>query len=429
MVILYGLNLLEGLSWDGVNSITTSTAGDIYLTGYYYGTADFDPGSATFNLTSNGDKDIFVQKLAANGNFIWAKSIGGGTSDEAKSIATDMAGNVYVTGFYTGTADFDPGTSTFNFTSNGSGDIFIEKLTANGNFVWVKSIGGSGMVGDIATSIITDAVGNIYVGGGFSATVDFDPGPAIFNLSEPTNGGSRNIFIEKLDTNGKFIWAKSIGASSNDFVSAMTIDNLGNLYVTGSYFGTVDFDPGPATFNLTATPIDTNGPFLFGNFTEIFIEKLDTNGQFIWAKSVGGPTEEQSTTIVADNSGNIYVSGYFYGTADFDPGVGTFNLIGLDTNNMFILKLSNSTVSIIENSLFSNVAIFPNPTKNLVNINLGKLKDVSIKLIDVSGQLIYHQTHINTSVHRFKLNVTTGLYFIEIIDATGEKSFRKIIVN
>ncbi|NQX98560.1 MAG: SBBP repeat-containing protein [Flavobacteriales bacterium] len=274
---------IGGLSWDGVNSITTNTAGDIYLTGYYYGTTDFDPGSATFNLTSNGDKDIFVQKLAANGNFIWAKSIGGGTSDEAKSIATDMAGNVYVTGFYTGTADFDPGTSTFNFTSNGSGDIFIEKLTANGNFVWVKSIGGSGMVGDIATSIITDAVGNIYVGGGFSATVDFDPGPAIFNLSEPTNGGSRNIFIEKLDTNGKFIWAKSIGASSNDFVSAMTIDNLGNLYVTGSYFGTVDFDPGPATFNLTATPIDTNGPFLFGNFTEIFIEKLDTNGQFIWA--------------------------------------------------------------------------------------------------------------------------------------------------
>ncbi|MBL4669583.1 MAG: T9SS type A sorting domain-containing protein [Flavobacteriales bacterium] len=96
---------------------------------------------------------------------------------------------------------------------------------------------------------------------------------------------------------------------------------------------------------------------------------------------------------------------------------------------MFILKLCNLTVSVVENSLFSEVTIFPNPTEGLVNINLDKLKDVSIKVMDISGQLVYHQTHINTSVHQFKLNVTTGLYFLEIVDAAGEKSIRKIIIN
>ena len=111
--------------------------------GSFQGTADFDPGAGTFNLTSAGDYDIFISKLDSSGNFVWAKSLGGTGYDVSYGIALDSGGNVYTTGSFSGTVDFDPGAGTFNLTSAGTGDIFVSKLDSNGNFVWARSLGGT----------------------------------------------------------------------------------------------------------------------------------------------------------------------------------------------------------------------------------------------------------------------------------------------
>jgi hypothetical protein len=113
-----------------------------------------------------------------------------------------------------------------------------------------------------------------------------------------------------------FVWAKSMGSSwSFDYGNSVTIDAGGNVLTTGTFGLTVDFDPGPGTFNLTADSL-----------SDIFISKLDASGNLIWAKKMGGVLNDYGMSVTTDGPGNIYITGYFYGTADFDPGPGTFNL-------------------------------------------------------------------------------------------------------
>ena len=124
------------------SSISSDAIGNIYTTGYFAGTVDFDPGNGITTLDPTG-ADIFVHKMDSSGNFIWARSFGGIGEDRGLSLKVDDLGNVYTTGAFNGTADFDPSTGTANLTSNGFQDAFVSKLNANGDFVWVKQMGGS----------------------------------------------------------------------------------------------------------------------------------------------------------------------------------------------------------------------------------------------------------------------------------------------
>ena len=133
------------LNHDEGTSIAVDATGNVFTTGYFFSTSDFDPGTGTFNLTSLGLDDIFVSKLDALGNFVWTKQWGGTSAENSYSIAVDASGNVLTTGsFQSSTVDFDPGPGTFNLTSTGNRDIFVSKLDASGNFVWATSMGGGG---------------------------------------------------------------------------------------------------------------------------------------------------------------------------------------------------------------------------------------------------------------------------------------------
>ena len=171
--------------------MTVDASGNVYTTGFFSGTVDFDPGAGTFDLTSVGNNDVFIQKLDAVGDFIWAKAFGSVHLDNGYSIAVDTSGNVYATGYFQGTIDFDPGAGTFNLASAGNYDLFIQKLDASGNFVWAKAFGST--FDDRGYSMTLDASGNVYTTGYFSGTVDFDPGAATFNLS-----GSFDVFMHKI---------------------------------------------------------------------------------------------------------------------------------------------------------------------------------------------------------------------------------------
>ncbi len=318
---------MGGPSGDGGNSVVVDASGNVYTTGTFRFTADFDPGPSVFNLidpAGAGGQDIFVSKLDASGNFIWAKQLGGPEGDNSSSIAVDDLGNVLTTGYFQLTADFDPGPATFNLTA-AAADIFVSKLDALGNFVWAKAMGGTGV--SEGRSITTDLSGNVYTTGQFDGVTDFDPGAGVFNLT----AASEDIFVSKMNASGNFAWAKQLGGASSDVGYSIAVDASGNVHTTGSFASTADFDPGPGIFNLISI-----------GALDIFVSKLDTNGNFIWAKQMGGTGLESGVAIALDALGNVFTTGQFQGTVDFDPGAGAFNLTDLGILDIFVSKLDAS---------------------------------------------------------------------------------------
>ncbi|MBX2964146.1 MAG: gliding motility-associated C-terminal domain-containing protein [Cyclobacteriaceae bacterium] len=301
--------------------IALDGSGNIHLSGFFNGTVDFDPGTGVFNLTSAGSRDIFITKLNTNGELIWAKRIGSTQLDDGRSIAVDNMGNVYTTGFFMGTVDFDPGAAVFNLTSTGSEDIFVSKLDADGNFVWAVGIGAANF--DTGQGIAVDDTG-VYTTGYFQGTADFDPGAGVLNL---TSAGDRDIFVLKLDLNGNLVWAKNIGGAARDDGRDIAVDANGNVYATGFFQGTVDFDPGAGIVNKTSA-----------GTLDIFVLKLNATGNFEWVRRVGGIDWDQGAKIYVDGGNNIYLTGHYRNSVDFDPGPCVRTLTANTEDEIFVMK-------------------------------------------------------------------------------------------
>jgi hypothetical protein len=458
---------IGGVDTDEGLAIALDPSGNVYATGVFRVTADFDPSAGVFNLTSAGDADIFILKLDASGNFLWAKQMGGIVNDFGFSIALDASNNVYATGSFGDTADFDPGIGTFDLISAGNTDNFVSKLDSNGNFLWAKQLGGTD--DDDSYAIAVDAIGNVYTIGTFYATADFDPGVGTYNL---TAVGQYDIFISKLDASGNFSWAKQIGGAMSDEGYAIAVDASGNVFTTGSFAGIVDFDPGAGTFNLTAglgnldvfvSKLDVSGNFLWarqfggmnlpdggqgrsialdafnnvyttGFFTgtvdfdpgaatfnltsagayDIYISRLDAYGNFVWAINMGGTDYEVGRGLALDTTGNVYSTGAFGGTADFDPGVGIFNLTtGFGNGDIYISKIGNTITGISEPSNSFTVNIYPNPTNRLIHFT----SLANVQLMTITGQVIAS----NKSVMMLDISeIPQGIYFILLTDSKGE---------
>ena len=292
------------------NGIQTDASGNVYITGYFSGTADFDPGAGVIDLISKGNSDIFFAKYGASGNYVFAKSIGGIQNDISNAIAIDGSGNIYITGNFSGTADFDPGAGVIDLTSKGSIDIFFAKYTSAGDYVFAKSMGGASS--ENSFSIAIDSNSNIYITGWFLATVDFDPGATTVNL---TSAGSFDIFIAKYDVLGNYVYAKRMGDTGEDLSSSIVVDASGSAYITGNFSGTADFDPGVGIVNLVSA-----------GEKDIFLAKYNATGDYVFAKRIGGTGADISRSIAIDASSNCYITGEFRTTVDFDPGAATVNL-------------------------------------------------------------------------------------------------------
>ena len=392
-----------GTSNDFGYAISTDASGNVYTTGIFQQTVDFDPGVGTFNLSAYGNTyDIFIQKLDVNGNFLWAKKMGYSGYDVGQAIATDAMGNVYITGRFQTTVDFDPGAGTFNLSVVGSNDIFIQKLNTNGDFVWAKQMGGTAQ--EQGRSITLDGSGNIFTTGSFSGTVDFDPGAGVSNLTTPLTGS--DIFIQKLDVNGDFVWVKNVGGSNNSISNGIKSDSSGDTYITGYFTGTTDFDPGANTVNLVSNgsrdafilKLDANGDYLWvkqtggtgqdegwsvttdsfddvyttgyfrnttdfdpgtgtfnlianGSSSSIYIQKLDSNGDFLWAKGMGGTSNDVGKAIAVDNNNNVYSTGFFVNTVDFDPGANVANLTSAGSWDAYVQKLTQPCFETVDTQI------------------------------------------------------------------------------
>lgn len=257
-------------------------------------TALFFASCATLFLSSTSAQNVALD---------WVTQSGGTGTDQGYSIAQDPQGNVVVGGQFESVADFDPGTGLRYLSSKGGPDAFIQKLDSNGNLKWAISAGGPSA--DYVAELTCDDYGNVIAIGRFAGTVDFDPGAGTVNK---TASLGYNVFVWKLDPDGKLKWVETFPAS---FGFSLTLDANGNVYAAGAFATSEDFEPGAGT-----TTLINQGSF------DVFVAKLDSNGTFQWAKSFGGSGAEYPSSLRLDASGNLILSGQFSGTCDFDPGVG-----------------------------------------------------------------------------------------------------------
>lgn len=321
-------SLLGASNSNYANSASSDSQGNIYITGMFSGTVDFNPNVGINNLTSTQISDAYILKLNALGDLIWIKTIDMNTGlSEGISIVVDYNDDLIVAGNYQGTADFDPGPAIVNETSFGSDDVFILKLNNNGNYMWHKVVGGVNV--DQVSSVDVNNVNDVFIAGTFSSTADLEAGVGTTNI---TALGVSDIFIEKLDETGDFQWVKTFGGTGDDYVSSIKIDINGNIINTGRFAGSMDIDPG--TFTTTLSAIGTS---------DIYVQKLDYNANFLWGFSQGSTGSHIGNDVHTDILGDVYLTGSFRNTVDFNPGSGVFNMTSTGgSDNPFIQKISAS---------------------------------------------------------------------------------------
>ncbi len=312
---------MGGLNEDIGTAICSDAQGNVYTTGCFYGNVDFDPGPDTATLTANGQFDIFISKLDASGNFLWTKQIGVRGVNKGYGIKADADGYVYVVGQFEGSPDFNPGQGVNRLTAfNGRMDAFILKLDSLGGYVWAQNLGILGSSGgtgyNIAYGMALDSAGNVYV----------------------TGEADNDAFVSKLDNSGNFLWTRTMGGNRSEYSFAVDVDDLGNVYTTGHFSSdTADFDPGVGTYNLfNAAPSQSSYSY------DVFLSKLDSSGNFVWARSIGGSSADMGRGVVVDPAGYVYTSGYFRGTINANS-VGTpYYMTSFGLGDAFICKFKTS---------------------------------------------------------------------------------------
>lgn len=314
-------------------AVATDSVGNIYTAGWFVGAKDFDPGPGIALLTSEGFNNggnslsIFVQKLDKEGNHLWAFSLGNSRENTALNISVDKFGGVYISGYFWGERmDLDPGPdSSFVEGRFGNRKPFLMKVDENGNFLWGNSPTG-GASGNIFQGLTVDDSANVYMTASFMGWADFDPDTSEYKLfSERLS----DAYILKLDTDGKFKWVKTLPGLFESRGQGIHIDPSGNVLVAGTFNDKTDFDPGPDSL------------FLTGNRYDIFVLKLNALGELVWVNSFGANEADVAEAITTDIQGNIYVTGYFQDSVDFDPGTGTEILISSGGGDIFIAKYNS----------------------------------------------------------------------------------------
>ncbi|MDD4223998.1 MAG: T9SS type A sorting domain-containing protein [Candidatus Cloacimonetes bacterium] len=455
-----------GASFDEAKCITVDSSENIYISGYFSETASF--GSTS--LGSDGGREVFVAKADSDGNWLWAVSAGGTGNERGLGIAVDSTGGIYLTGFFEDTAYFGP----LLLTSSGGNDIFVAKLDGEGDWLWAFNAGGSGSDVGRAVSVFGDAC--LYVTGSFTETV-------LFGNTTLTSSGGKDVFIGNLDTNGNWIWAKKAGGASDESAHGIAGDNAANVYLTGRFIGVIHF----GDISLSSS-----------GFEDCFIAKLDSDGNWQWAVRAGGPGQDFGEFVAVDNAANVYFTGYFEDTAsfgsawfasigyvdifvakldsdgnwqwavqaggtnyDFGKGIavdgsahihltgsflGTagFGTISLGTNgasDIFVAKLSpggvwlNDAITPQIPGLSRLDGVYPNPLRKgdsaFVKTHVSDLEGGTLKLFDIRGQLLLSRS-LQPGTQQTSLDtrrLSPGVYLYQLTTPTAQMVKKLILVN
>ena len=454
--------VLKGMAGvgDGVenigNGIATDTNGNIFITGDFTGTITFDD----VPLESAGVGDIFIVKYDASGNLLWARRAGGGSNIYANDISVDPAGNCYIIGEFYDSASFD-GNVVYSTIAN---DVFTAKYDPDGNGVWAASSGGGS--GDWGTGIAVDSLGNVFIAGYFQSQFVFNEIPhssegnrdafvAVYDASGTpqwavTGGGPwndwfnkvavdadgsniyltgefesvsvliggitlqnantspprRDILLMSFDASGTAQWGIRAGSMEHDYANDVTVDDNGDVYITGTFNDTIVFDD--------ITLINTAG--------DLYLAKLDQSGNALWAKM-----PEANTALAAGISvttfGNrpLITGGLVAGTG---PPILVFDddtLISNGSTDAFIAKIGPPcAVATAVEDHFDNpvsLAVYPNPFQDRLTIRLaGRVQGpVDLKIYNLQGGLVMSDRSYareNVSIRTDQL--PAGVYFLHL---------------
>ncbi|MBV9962278.1 MAG: T9SS type A sorting domain-containing protein [Parafilimonas sp.] len=318
-------------NFESANAVTADADDNIYVTGSFRGTVDFDPDSDKAVLSTGGvSGNNFIACYTKNGKLKFAKDITKGTGEfvESYSIALDKQKNIYVTGVFQGSSvDFDPGPDSTKFSAV-EDDIFFAKYDSAGNYIFAKTLGGD--KNDEVGKIAVDSKKNILICGGFaSGSVDFDPGIAKHILKR--NGSKEEMFFAKYDSMGNYVFAKNVGNYQTNFANSIAVDKNDGFVLTGYFYGTnVDFDiNNPGTHLLTS-----NGT------NDIFVARYNSSGSCVFAFNIGNAGGgDNGLDIAFDSNQNIICTGAYGGSnVDFDPSDKVYKIKSAKSNNYYIAE-------------------------------------------------------------------------------------------
>ncbi|HYE76672.1 MAG TPA: hypothetical protein VEI97_01670, partial [bacterium] len=303
--------------------VNVAPDGSSYATGTYYGSLDFDPGPGVANRISMSDGGNYLVKYDSNGNFVWVATVGA-EDDYPGGTAIAPGGEVYLVGTFSPPQDFDPGPGTEFRTQ---GNAYCLKLSAAGAFQWVQTWDAPLQIYN--SRVVVDAGGNPRISGIFRGTVDFDPGAGTANHTSGTD--AYDPFLVALGAAGQYQWSRNWGGGTGSqqlLPWGLDISPVGQYAVANVLTGTGDFDPGPGVANLTAV-----------GQGDAYVLKLDSAGNYLWARSWGGPFSDGANGVEFDAAGNVRVAGEFHDTVDFDPGAGVVNRTAVGSTDGFALAL------------------------------------------------------------------------------------------
>ncbi len=454
-----------GVGGDIAYSVATDANGNVYIAGQF--TSDsitFDTITLTNN--SNNPLDFFIVKFDNNGNVLWAKNEGVNGKVAAKSVCTDLNGNIFLYGEFNSPSITIGTTTLFNF---GNYDVFIVKYDSNGNVLWAKNEGTS--TGEFAYGgVCSDINGNVFITGIYSSSINF-------GTTQLTSLGTSDNFIVKYDQNGNVIWAKSSGGNSQEFPRSICADANGNVIMTGNFqsltitFDTTIFYNSGAAINFYIAKYDTSGNFLWahvgntfdsrsygvstdgignvimtGSFngptltfgttiltnsfsgTNIYVVKYDPSGNLIWAKAEGGNLSDTPLSTCTDSNGNIFITGYFdSSTLNFGTTILTKTGTGID---VFIAKLGTNAVGLNEIKTNSDISIAPNPFTSETTITFSdEQRNTTIKIIDVIGKEIKSISFSGKQLVIDKGEMKPGIYLVQAINENQNAVTKKIVIQ
>lgn len=430
-----------GTNQDYGNAIATDADGNICVAGDFQGTADLDPGAGTKNLTSSGQRDIYVSKLSPTGNLIWAYKMGSSADDVPHGIAIDDAGYFYLVGRYHFTVDFDPKAGTANQTAAGLSDVFIAKYDTSCSLKWVRTFGSNSS--DRGNAVAYDGNNGIYFTGGFSNTVNL--GSTVL-----TSTGSNDVFVARYDTAGNKVWAFGMGNIGADNGYGIAVDADTNVYVTGHFRSSVDFDPSGNTNTLTTS----------GNSNDVFVAKYDAQGNHKFAFQIGASGEDYGYGIAVNSRNELGITGVFEQQVDFDPGTGTNNMTGMGAQDAFTLCTdtagnflwatqvgssgndlgaaitSDTAGNFVAAGAYLDTASFVDGATTTINKPGGIYNNMFLIGHDTLGNFIYVKTYTNSSAEVGSAvtfdndnNLLLTGYFLDTLDFDDGAPVQNLITN
>ncbi|MCZ4410538.1 T9SS type A sorting domain-containing protein [Cryomorphaceae bacterium 1068] len=456
-----------GAAADWAYGICTDLSGNVFITGYFQ-SPTFSIGTTEFsnNSTYSTCYDIYIAKYDSDGNFLWAKSPEGQGCEQAKSVATDSQGNVYMTGYYWN------GAITFGdltlINQAGSFDGFITKYDPDGNEVWAKRIGGPSI--DLCEDVFVDGQDNILVTGSFENAAQFGDNTIV----SPNESTYQEIFAAKFDSDGNNIWAHCAVvpffgnyASGNGIAS----DSEGNVYITGYFqyslaFGEDTLGTAPGTRAIFLAKFDPDGTPLWGRtpggtgndygvdvcvdaddhvfvagyfsssflnfgdyplinsntgYNEIYIAAYNASGDALWANSMGGQDHDYGMNLASGLNNDVYLAGYF-GSYSLDFSANP--VVNSGSHDFYLAKLTyDAALNASSLDEPNEVGVFPNPFYNTVNVQSDG--PTVIEIFDVSSRKVFEQRFINTSAFDLR-ELSSGVYVYKI-NRRGTVSTGKLI--